>query len=167
VPQAPPKLLLFFQRQGLFFQRQGVAPTPAAAQSHPTSPPTTAAPVGRRHQWWHTITGQDRRLDDCIGVDGGAGSSRWGHSGGRTRCCRVDQVGRLLETPSVPTTLAGYRTLVALAGSLGTVQRLGIERAPVATAPGSPAGCAAEGSRCCSGAAQAPESAPSWKVRCD
>jgi hypothetical protein len=95
-----------------------------------------------------------------------AGSSRWGHSRGCTRWCSVDWVGGLLETPPVPTTLAGYRTLVALAGSLGTVQRLGIEGTGSYGA-GSPAGCAAEGSRRCSGAAQAPESAPSWKVRCD
>ena len=39
----------------------------------------------------------------------------------------LDQLGRLLATQSVPSTSAGYRTLVAWAGSLGTMQRFGIE----------------------------------------
>jgi len=39
----------------------------------------------------------------------------------------LDHLGRLLATQSVPTTPAGYRTLVAWAGSLGTVERFGIE----------------------------------------
>src|SRR6266567_7110679 len=39
----------------------------------------------------------------------------------------LDQLGRLLETRSVPTTLAGYRALVAWASGLGTVERFGIE----------------------------------------
>ena len=39
----------------------------------------------------------------------------------------LDHLGRLLATQSVPTTPAGYRTLVAWAGSLGTVDRFGIE----------------------------------------
>jgi transposase len=39
----------------------------------------------------------------------------------------LDQLGRLLETHSVPTTPEGYRELVAWAGSLGTPERFGIE----------------------------------------
>ena len=39
----------------------------------------------------------------------------------------LDQLGRLLATQSVPSTPAGYRTLAAWAGSLGTVERFGIE----------------------------------------
>jgi transposase len=39
----------------------------------------------------------------------------------------LNQLGRLLETTAVPTTLAGYRTLIAWANGLGTVERLGIE----------------------------------------
>jgi transposase len=39
----------------------------------------------------------------------------------------LDHLGRLMATQSVPTTPAGYRTLVAWAGSLGTVERFGIE----------------------------------------
>jgi transposase len=39
----------------------------------------------------------------------------------------LDQLGRLLETHSVPTTPEGYRELVTWAGSLGTPERFGIE----------------------------------------
>ena len=39
----------------------------------------------------------------------------------------LDQLGRLLATQSVPSTPAGYRTLVAWANTLGTVERFGIE----------------------------------------
>jgi transposase len=39
----------------------------------------------------------------------------------------LDHLGRLMATQSVSTTPAGYRTLVAWAGRLGTVERFGIE----------------------------------------
>src|SRR5262245_15483180 len=39
----------------------------------------------------------------------------------------VDQLGRVLATTSIPTTTAGYATLLAWARSLGQVQRFGIE----------------------------------------
>ena len=39
----------------------------------------------------------------------------------------LDQLGRLLATRSVPSTVAGDRALVALAGALRMVERLGIE----------------------------------------
>ena len=39
----------------------------------------------------------------------------------------LDQLGRLLATRPVPSTPAGYRTLVAWAGALGTIERFGIE----------------------------------------
>ncbi len=39
----------------------------------------------------------------------------------------LDHLGRLLATHSVPTTPEGYRDLVAWAGSLGTLERFGIE----------------------------------------
>jgi len=39
----------------------------------------------------------------------------------------LDHLGRLLATHSVPTTPEGYRDLVAWAGSLGTLERCGIE----------------------------------------
>jgi transposase len=39
----------------------------------------------------------------------------------------LNQLGRLLATQSVPSTPAGYRALVAWAGTLGTVERFGIE----------------------------------------
>jgi transposase len=39
----------------------------------------------------------------------------------------LDQVGRLLATQSVPSTPAGYRTLIAWASGLGAVERFGIE----------------------------------------
>ena len=39
----------------------------------------------------------------------------------------LDQLGRLLETKSVPTTSSGYRALLAWAGRLGTIERFGME----------------------------------------
>ena len=59
----------------------------------------------------------------------------------------LDQLGRLLATQSVPTTPAGYRTLVAWAGNLGTLDRFGVEGTGSYGA-GSPVGSADVVSKC-------------------